>query len=87
MTKLPGSWHTGTVVGVAGDKLTTTCSEGEQHTHTMSEDVVVTCDGKACKAADLKTGTPVQVTTHQDNAKVATAVDSGQHIRMSVKMA
>ena len=49
--------HDGKVVSVAGDKLTTTCSEGKQHCHTMAKDAKVTCDGQASKAADLKAGT------------------------------
>ena len=44
--------HDGKVVSVAGEKLTTTCSEGKQHCHTMAKDAKVTCDGKASKAAE-----------------------------------
>ena len=72
--------HDGKVVSVAGDKLTTTCSEGKQHCHTMAKDAKVTCDGQASKAADLKAGTAVRVTTKKDDKSVATAVDSGKHI-------
>ncbi|QEL19861.1 hypothetical protein [Limnoglobus roseus] len=80
MTNASTKPHDGTVVGVAGDKLTTTCSEGKQHCHTVAKDAKVTCDGKASKAADLKAGTPVRVTPHKDDKSVATAVDSGKHI-------
>jgi len=80
MTTTPTKPHDGTVVGVAGDKLTTTCSEGKQHCHTMAKDATVTCDGKASKAADLKPGTPVRVTPHKDDKSIATAVESGKHI-------
>jgi hypothetical protein len=72
--------HDGKVVSVAGDKLTTTCSDGKQHCHTMAKDAKVTCDGQASKAADLKAGTSVRVTTSKDDKSVATAVDSGKHI-------
>lgn len=72
--------HDGKVVSVAGDQLTTTCSEGKQHCHTMAKDAKVTCDGQASKAGDLKAGTHVRVTTHKDDKNVATAVDSGKHI-------
>jgi len=68
----------GKVVSVAGDKLTTTCSDGKQHCHTMAKDATVTCDGHAGKAADLKAGTPVRVTTHKDDKNVATAVAAGK---------
>ncbi|OWK37347.1 hypothetical protein [Fimbriiglobus ruber] len=80
MTKTPENTHDGKVVSVAGDKLTTTCHEGKQHCHTMAKDAKVTCDGKTSKAADLKAGTPVRVTTQKDDKNVATAVDSGKHV-------
>jgi hypothetical protein len=80
MTKTSAATHDGKVVSVAGDKLTTTCSEGKQHCHTMAKDAKVTCDGKASKAADLKAGTPVRVTTNKDDKSTATAVESGKHI-------
>jgi len=75
-----GTTHDGKVVSVVGDKLTTTCSEGKQHCHTMARDAKVTCDGKASKAADLKAGTCVHVTTSKDDKGVATAVESGKQI-------
>jgi hypothetical protein len=80
MTVTPAKTHDGKVVSVAGDKLTTTCSEGKQHCHTVAKDAKVTCDGKDSKAADLKAGTPVRVSTHKDDKTVATAVESGKHI-------
>ncbi len=83
MINAPIKPHDGTVVGVAGDKLTTTCSQGKQHCHTVAKDATVTCDGKASKTADLKPGTPVRVTPHKDDKTVATAVESGKHIPAS----
>ena len=80
MTKTSQATHEGTVVSVAGDKLTTTCGEGRQHCHTVAKDAKVTCDGQASKAADLAAGTHVRVTTHKDDKTVATAVESGKHI-------
>jgi hypothetical protein len=70
--------HEGKVVGMSGDKLTTTCSQGNEYCHTVAKDAKVTCDGKASKAADLKPGTPVRVTTHKDDKTVATAIESGK---------
>ena len=75
-----GKTHDGKVVSVVDDKLTTTCSEGKQHCHTMAKDAKVTCDGKASQAADLKAGTCVRVTTHKDDKTVATAVESGKNL-------
>ncbi|QEL16810.1 hypothetical protein [Limnoglobus roseus] len=80
MTKNSATTHDGKVVSVAGDKLTTTCGEGKEHCHTFAKDAKVTCDGKAGKAADLKAGTDVRVTTHKSDKTVATAVESGKHI-------
>lgn len=74
----PTNTHDGKVVSVTGDKLTTTCGSGKEHCHTMAKDAKVTCDGQASKATDLKTGTPVKVTTHKDDKSVATAVESGK---------
>lgn len=72
--------HDGKVVSVVGDKLTTTCSKGHQHCYTMAKDAKVTCDGKAGKAADLKAGTDVRITTSKDAKMVATAVESGKNV-------
>lgn len=83
--KTPANTHNGTVVGVAGDKLTTTCDEGKQHTHTVAKDAAITHDGQAGKAKDLKAGTAVRVTTHKDDKTVATAVESGKHISAAKK--
>ena len=80
MTHSPAKTHDGKVVSMEGDKLTTSCSEGKQHCHTVAKDAKVTCEGKPSHAADLKVGTPVRVTTHKDDKSIATAVDSGKHI-------
>jgi hypothetical protein len=80
MTETHSNTHDGKVVSVVGDKLTTTCSKGDQHCHTVAKDAKVTCDGHASKAADLKAGTTVRVTTSKDDKNVATGVDSGKHI-------
>ena len=72
--------HERKVVSVAGDKLTTTCNQGKQHCYTMAKDAKVTCDGQASKAADLKAGTQVRVTTQKDDKTIATAVESGKSI-------
>jgi hypothetical protein len=80
MTQASAKTHDGKVVTVIGDKLTTTCSEGHQHCHTLAKDAKVTCDGHASKAADLKPGTSVRVTTKMDDKNTATAIESGKHI-------
>ncbi len=84
MTETTAKTHDGTVVSVTGDKLTTTCSQGKQHCHTIAKDAKVTCDGHASKAADLKSGTPVHVTCHKDDKTMATAVESKRPIPAKV---
>ena len=80
MTETASNKHEGKVVSMSGEKLTTTCSQGKEHCHTIAKDARVTCDGQASKAADLKAGTHVRVTTKKDDKSVATSIDSGKHI-------
>ena len=87
MTDSPSQVHEGKVVSMTGDKLTTTCDAGNHHSHTVAKDAKVTCDGHASKAADLKTGTPVRVTTHKDDKTIATAVESGKKNPMTAHKA
>jgi hypothetical protein len=87
MTTTSANTHEGTVVGLTGDKLTTTCCKGHEHSHTMAKDAKVTCDGKAGKVADLKAGTCVRITEKKDDKSVATAVESGKHITASAAKA
>ncbi len=79
--------HDGKVVSVVGDKLTTTCSEGHSHCHTLAKDAKVTCDGQASKAADLKIGSYVRVTEKKDDKSVATAIESGKHVSATASKA
>ena len=80
MTQTPEKRHDGKVVSVAGDQLTTTCDQGNQHCHTVAKDAKVTCDGKESKATDLKAGTCVRVTEKKGDKSIATAIDSGKHV-------
>lgn len=80
MTETSIKIHDAKVVSVTGDKLTTTCSDGEQLCHTVAKDAKVTRNGKVSKVTDLKAGTYVRVTTTEDDVNVATAVESGKHI-------
>ena len=75
MTQSQSNMHEGKVVGVVGDKLTTTCCEGKMHHHTMDKDTKVTCEGKTCKTSDLKAGSDVKVTTQKNDKNVATHVE------------
>ncbi len=70
--------HEGKVVSVAGNKLVSTCAEGNQHSHTVAPDAKVTCDGAVCKTEDLKAGTKIRVTTKPEDKHTATKVESLQ---------
>jgi len=66
----------GTVVSVSGDKLTMTNKDGKEHGHTLAANVKVTCDGKVCKAADLKPGMRIRVTTENAEPHTATRIEA-----------
>ena len=52
----------GTVVKIDGNKLTIKDKDAKEHTCELAADAKISCDGKECKAADLKAGTKVKVT-------------------------
>lgn len=66
----------GTVVSVNGDKLTMTNKEGKEHSHTLAAGAEVSCDGKACKATDLKPGMRIRVTTASAAPHAATRIEA-----------
>jgi hypothetical protein len=66
----------GTVVSVVGDKLTMTTKEGKEHSHALAADAKVTCDGKDCKAADLKAGMRIRVTTNEAAPHAASRIEA-----------
>jgi CTP-dependent riboflavin kinase len=69
--------HDGKVVSITGDKLVMTNVEGkEEHTCTLTADAKVTCDGKVCKAADLKPGMRIRVTTENAEPHAATQIEA-----------
>jgi hypothetical protein len=67
--------HVGKVVSVTGVKLVMTNKEGKEHSHALTAESKITCDGKVCKAEDLKAGTKIRVTTSKD-AKVVTCIEA-----------
>ena len=70
--------HEGKVTSVAGNKIHSTCEEGKAHSHTVSADAKVTCDGATCKTEDLKPGAKIRVTTKPEDKHTATKVESIQ---------
>ncbi len=67
--------HDGKVVSITGDKLVMTGMDGQKHSHTLTADAKLTLDGKACKAADLKPGTRIRVTTQGIDKSVANKIE------------
>ena len=71
------SSHDGKVVSITGNKLVMTNMEGKgEHTCTLTADAKVTCDGKLCKASDLKPGMRIRVTTESGDAHAATHIEA-----------
>ncbi len=68
--------HDGKFVSFSGDQLVMAHKNGKEHSHTLAADAKVTCDGSVCKAADLKAGMKIRVTTKKDDKKVATQVEA-----------
>ena len=66
----------GKVVCVNGDKLVMTGKDGKEHSHTFTRDVIVTLDSKACKAADLKAGMKIRVTTSGADMQLADQIEA-----------
>jgi hypothetical protein len=53
--------HDGKVVSIKGGKLTME-TKGKEHSHEVTANAKITCDGKECKLSDLKAGTLIRVT-------------------------
>jgi hypothetical protein len=70
------STHDGKVVSTSGDDLVMTGKDGKEHTHTLTADAKVTCDGKVCKLKDLKAGMRIRVTTNNDDKKAVTKIEA-----------
>ena len=61
--KLFADTHDGKVVSATAGRIVMTDLDGKEHSHSLSTDTKVTCDGKVCKAGDLKSGLRIRVTT------------------------
>ena len=67
----------GKVVSLTGNKLVVMPTQGsEVQIYTLTTTANVTCDGKACKAADLKPGMKVRVTLESAAPYAATRVEA-----------
>lgn len=69
--------HDGKVVSITSSKLMmTNKDDGKEHSHSVSADTKVTCDGKDCKASDLKAGMKIRVTTKKSDEGVAIGIEA-----------
>jgi len=69
--------HDGKAVSITADKIMMTTMEGaEEPAYTLAAGTKVTCDGKVCKAADLKPGMRIRVTTKNAEPHVATRIEA-----------
>jgi uncharacterized protein (TIGR03000 family) len=70
--------HEGKFVSVTGNELAMTAKDGKKHTHTLASDAEFMCDGKACKAGDLKAGMAIKVTTRANDPDAVIKVEALQ---------
>ncbi len=68
--------HDGSVVSVTSSKLVMTGKDGKEHSHSVSAETKVTCDGKTCKVLDLKPGTKIRVTTKKSDEGTAVVIEA-----------
>ena len=72
-----GNSRDGQIVRVTNNQLVTVAKQGQkEQTTSLSDDVKITCDGKVCKASDLKPGMKVRVTSDSDAPNAATRVEA-----------
>ncbi len=68
--------HDGKLVSLSGEKLAFTSPDGKKHDLSLPMGAVLTLDGNACKAADLKPGTRIRITTLDAYSTVVTGIEA-----------
>ena len=68
--------HDGTIVSISITELVMTGKDEKGHTHTITDNTIVTCDKKDCKATDLKAGTKIRVTTKKSDENAVTCIEA-----------
>ena len=68
--------HDGKFVSLTDRTMKMTNRDGKEHMHTLALEARFTCDGTDCKAADLKAGMKIRVTTKAGDKKVVTNVEA-----------
>jgi uncharacterized protein (TIGR03000 family) len=70
------STHEGKVVRIGQDKLVMTGQNNKEHSHALTADVKMTCDGKECKPQDIKAGMKIRVTTKEGEKHTVTRIEA-----------
>lgn len=68
--------HDGTVSSVTSSSLVMDDQNGKEHTHAISPATKVHCDGKVCKATDLKPGMKIRVTTGANGKSAVICIEA-----------
>ena len=69
--------HDGKFVSITGNTLVMTGTQGtEEHTHALTADAKISCDGTTCKSSDLKPGMRIRVTLDADAPHAAIRVEA-----------
>jgi len=69
--------HEGKIVRIEGNKLVMMGKDDKnEHTHTITADAKVVCDGKECKLSDLKKDQTVRVTTKEGDPTQAVRIEA-----------
>ncbi len=66
----------GKFVSFTGSKIEMTSFKGKEHSYLLAFEAKVTCDGNECKAADLKSGMKIRVTTINSDKRVVTRIEA-----------
>ncbi len=68
--------HDGKVVSITNDTLVMSSQEGQEHSHSLTGNTKVTCDGQSCQASELKPGMKIRVTTTRNDPNAAIEVEA-----------
>ena len=66
----------GKFISMIGDKLVMANSDGKQHSHAVSTDTNLMCDGSKCKAGDFMAGSRLRITTLGHDRNVVTDIET-----------
>jgi hypothetical protein len=68
--------HDGKIVSISSKTLVMSDKDGKEHSHSVSAETKVCCDGEDCKITDLKTGMRIRVTSHRDDQAVVVGIEA-----------